>query len=93
MGALTDVPADSYGGVEFTQFGYEHVASDAPLTNLAGGSIHWTRGGTEMYRVTGDAFGADDVVEVSQRLIPQEPMVCRFCKLRRWGLTRWFSLL
>jgi hypothetical protein len=74
ISALTNVPAGSYteGGAQFTAFGYEHTVS---VDNPALASLHWSRGTTEVFRVTGEALAAPADASIFQRLISEEPMV------------------
>jgi hypothetical protein len=74
ISAFTNVPAGSYteGGAQFTAFGYEHTVN---VDDPASASLHWSRGTTEVFRVTGEALGASADGTLAQRLISEEPMV------------------
>lgn len=89
VSALINVPAGAYtsDGSDFVTFGYEHFAnSDSPMD----GFISWSMGGSEVFKMTAAALIADRKTQVSNRLVPEEPMV-RFLVLA-WRLSRLIRL-
>jgi hypothetical protein len=54
-------------------FGYEHFANPSSPTD---GFISWSMGGSEVFKMTAAALVADRKTQVSNRLVPEEPMVC-----------------
>lgn len=74
ISALIKVPAGAYAsdGTEHATFGYEHFANPSSPTD---GFISWSMGGSEVFKMTGAALVADSKTLVSNRLVPEEPMV------------------
>ena len=71
------MPAGAYAsdGSDFVTFGYEHFAnSDSPMD----GFISWSMGGSEVFKMTAAALIADRKTPLSNRLVPEEPMVRLF---------------
>lgn len=74
VSALISVPAGAYAGdgSDYVTFGYEHFANPGSPTT---GSISWSMGGSEMFKMTAAALVANDKTQISNRLVPEEPMV------------------
>ena len=68
------MPAGAYasGGSDHATFGYEHFADPSSPSN---GFISWSMGGSEVFKMTAAALVADRKTLVSNRLVPEEPMV------------------
>ena len=77
ISALISVPAAGYAsdGSEYVTFGYEHFANPSSPTS---GFVSWSMGGAEVFNMTAAALVADPKTQVSNRLVPEEPMVCFF---------------
>lgn len=86
ISALISVPAAAYasGGSGYVTFGYEHFANPSSPTS---GFVSWSMGGSEVFNMTAAALVADRKTQVSNRLVPEEPMVrfCFFTMLRLFG--------
>ena len=68
------MPAGAYAGdgSDHATFGYEHFANPSSPSD---GFISWSMGGSEMFKMTAAALVADPKTLVSNRLVPEEPMV------------------
>ncbi|KAJ7645569.1 glycoside hydrolase family 16 protein [Mycena polygramma] len=71
ISALTYIPDTVYGGQDYGVYGFEYWADP---DNRDDGYITWVSSGTESWTLTPPAVGPDQTVEISQRLIPEEPM-------------------
>ena len=74
MSALTNLPDDMFqgSGANFKTLGFEYWANPK---NRDEGFITWQSNGQPSVRMGASAVGPDPETEVSQRLIPEEPMV------------------
>lgn len=74
VSALTNLNGTSYadGGAEWTTFGFEYWANPDARDE---GYIEWVAGGPS-FKVGAHAFAGDQSLNISDRLIPEEPMVC-----------------
>ena len=74
VSALIKVPAGAYAndGSDHATFGYEHFADPSSPND---GFISWSMGGSEAFKMTAAALVADRKTLVSNRLVPEEPMV------------------
>jgi hypothetical protein len=75
ISALTYIPDTGYGGEQYLTYGFEYWADPS---NRDDGYITWVSNGKESWSMTAGAVGADSTAEISQRLIPEEPMVRAF---------------
>lgn len=68
------MPAGAYAsdGSDHATFGYEHFANPS---SPGDGFISWSMGGSEVFKMTAAALVADRKTLVSNRLVPEEPMV------------------
>ncbi|KAJ7066571.1 glycoside hydrolase family 16 protein [Mycena amicta] len=71
VSALTYIPDTVYSNEDYGVYGYEWYSNPSKRDE---GYITWISSGTESWTVTADAIGPDEAVEISQRLIPEEPM-------------------
>ncbi|KAJ7729678.1 glycoside hydrolase family 16 protein [Mycena maculata] len=71
VSALTYIPSTVYSDEDYGTYGFEWWSDP---DNREDGYITWVSNGTESWSITADAVGADSTVEISQRLIPEEPM-------------------
>lgn len=72
VSALTYIDDDVYGGENFATYAIE-VWSNKDARDE--GYIQWYSQGKESWKVTAGSVGADSTTEISERLIPEEPMV------------------
>lgn len=73
VSAVTDINNADYNDQGYATYGYEWWSDPK---NRDDGYITWLSQGTHAWTITSQTIGADSVSEVSQRLIPEEPMVC-----------------
>ncbi|KAJ7695966.1 glycoside hydrolase family 16 protein [Mycena rosella] len=71
VSALTYIPDTAYGEQEYVVYGFEYWSDP---DNRDDGYITWVSDGAESWTMTAAAIGADPAVEISQRLVPEEPM-------------------
>ncbi|KAJ7432331.1 glycoside hydrolase family 16 protein [Mycena latifolia] len=72
VSALTYIPSTGYSGADYVVYGFEYWSDP---DNRDDGYITWVSEGTESWTMTAAAIGADTAVEISQRLVPEEPMM------------------
>lgn len=72
LSALTDINSENYNNVGYATYGYEWWSD--PKDRDAG-YITWFSQGKPSWKITSKSIGPDSVTEISQRLIPEEPMV------------------
>lgn len=74
VSALTDTNDTSYayGGAQWSTFAFEYWSNP---DNRDEGFITWVAG-SPVFRVDNHVFTGDPSVNISNRLIPEEPMVC-----------------
>ena len=73
VSAVTYINDSVYNNQEYGIYGYEWYSNPS---NRDEGFITWYSSGVESWKVTAASIGADSDTEISQRLIPEEPMVC-----------------
>ncbi|OAX42120.1 glycoside hydrolase family 16 protein [Rhizopogon vinicolor AM-OR11-026] len=71
LSAVTYIDSENYNGQGFAQYGYEWWSNPS---NRPEGYIQWYSEGQETWKVTSASIGADTTVDISARLIPEEPM-------------------
>ncbi|KAJ6557272.1 glycoside hydrolase family 16 protein [Mycena vulgaris] len=71
VSALTYIPATAYSGDGYAVYGFEYWSDP---NNRDDGYITWVSDGVQSWTMEAAAIGADSAVEISQRLIPEEPM-------------------
>ena len=83
ISALTDIDSNNYNNVGYATYGYEWWSDPS---DRDAGYITWYSQGKPSWKITAATIGPDDVTEISQRLIPEEPMVSTIilslCKVR-----------
>lgn len=72
VSALTYIDEDVYNDENYATYGVEYWSN---RDNRDEGYITWYSQGTPSWKVTAGSIGADSEVEISERLIPEEPMV------------------
>ena len=72
VSAVTFTDADNYNGSAFGMYGVEWWSD---MNNRQDGHVTWYATGQKSWQITSASVGPDPVSEVSQRLIPEEPMV------------------
>ncbi|KAJ7212286.1 glycoside hydrolase family 16 protein [Mycena pura] len=75
VSALTYIPSTVYSDEDYAVYGYEWWSNPSDRDE---GYITWVSNGTQSWTITAAAIGADETVEISQRLIPEEPMYLIF---------------
>ena len=73
VSAVTNIDSSNYNGSGFSTWGLEWWSD---MKNRGDGYISWFSEGQKSWTITSGSIGADPVSQVSQRLIPEEPMVC-----------------
>jgi hypothetical protein len=77
ISAVTYINSENYNGQNFAQYGYEWWSNP---NNRPEGYIQWYSEGQKSWKITASSIGADTTVDISSRLIPEEPMVsCLLC--------------
>ncbi|KAJ7075867.1 glycoside hydrolase family 16 protein [Mycena belliarum] len=71
VSALTFIPDTAYGAQDYTVYGFEYWSDPK---NRDDGYITWVSDGKESWTMRAAAIGPDTQVNISQRLIPEEPM-------------------
>ena len=77
LSALTDISSNNYNNVGYATYGYEWWSDPS---DRDAGYITWYSQGQPSWKITAGSIGSDPVSEVSQRLIPEEPMVNSYFK-------------
>jgi hypothetical protein len=72
VSAVTYISSENYNGQAFAKYGYEWWSNP---NNRPEGYIQWYSEGQPTWKVTSASIGADSTVDISARLIPEEPMV------------------
>lgn len=72
ISAVTYTDSANYGGNAYATYGFEWWSDE---NNRDDGYIQWESSGTPSWKVTAGSVGADSSVQVSQRLISEEPHV------------------
>lgn len=72
ISSVTDISSNNYNNVGYATYGYEWWSD--PKDRDAG-YITWFSQGQPSWKITAGSIGPDPASEVSQRLIPEEPMV------------------
>ncbi|KAJ6619541.1 glycoside hydrolase family 16 protein [Mycena sp. CBHHK59/15] len=71
VSALTYINSSVYSGEAYGVYGFEYWSDP---DNRNDGYITWVSNGAESWGITAATIGPDSTVEISQRLIPEEPM-------------------
>ena len=72
VSALSDIDSKNYNNAGYTTYGCEWWSDP---NNRDDGYITWFSQGKPSWKITAQTIGPDPVTQVSQRLIPEEPMV------------------
>lgn len=72
VSAVSYVDSANYNDAGYAAYGYEWFFDKKQRQN---GYITWYSGGAETWTITSATIGADPISQVSDRLIPEEPMV------------------
>lgn len=78
VSAVTDINSSVYNDQEYGIYGYEWYSNPS---NRDEGFITWYSSGEEAWKITAASLGPDSETDISQRIIPEEPMV-RICYLK-----------
>jgi beta-glucanase (GH16 family) len=71
LSAVTYIDNSVYDGQAYAPYAYEWWSE----SNRENGYITWYSNGAKTWSITADAVGPDPISQVSQRLIPEEPLV------------------
>jgi hypothetical protein len=72
LSAVTFINGNDYNNQAYAPYGYEWWSDPGDRSN---GYITWYSNGAQTWTVTAASIGLDPISQVSQRLIPEEPMV------------------
>lgn len=72
VSAVTDIDNANYNDAGYTTYGYEWWSDP---NNRDDGFVTWYSEGTPAWTMTAATIGPDTTTEISQRLVPEEPMV------------------
>lgn len=72
VSSVTYINDSVYNDQEYGIYGYEWYSNPS---NRDDGFITWYSSGVESWKVTAASLGPDSETEISQRIIPEEPMV------------------
>ncbi len=72
VSAVTYIDETLYNGTGYGAYGYEWFSNPDKRDE---GYITWYSNGVESWTITAGTIGADSTVEISERLIPEEPLV------------------
>jgi len=72
VSALTDINSANYNGTGYAPYGYEWWYDSE---NRQNSFVTWYSDGLPTWTATSATIGPDSITEISQRLIPEEPMV------------------
>ena len=75
VSALTNISSSDYGGTAFAPFAYEWWSNPNQRQE---GYVQWYSEGQEAWRVTYGSLAGDSTTGISNRIIPEEPMVRRY---------------
>lgn len=78
VSAVTTIPDTVYNNTDYATYGYEWWSDP---DNRQDGYVTWLSQGVPSWTMNAETIGPDAVTEVSQRLIPEEPMVSVICRL------------
>ncbi|KAI0916764.1 hypothetical protein AcV5_007406 [Taiwanofungus camphoratus] len=71
VSALTSIDSGYYNGSSYASYGFEWYSNP---NDRSAGYIEWYTAGQPAWKITSGSLGPDSVTQVSQRLIPEEPM-------------------
>lgn len=72
ISGLTDLNSTNYNGSGYSTYAYEWWSDP---NDRSGGYIQWYTGGKETWKATYDTLAGDTTTGISNRIIPEEPMV------------------
>ena len=75
LSAVSDVNSSNYNGAGYAKYAYEWWSDP---NDRAGGYIQWYVGGKPTWKATYQSLAGDTTTGISNRIIPEEPMVCRW---------------
>ncbi|RPD62832.1 glycoside hydrolase family 16 protein [Lentinus tigrinus ALCF2SS1-6] len=75
ISAVSDIDSTAYAGQKYATYGFEWWSDPSKRND---GFITWVANGQKTWTMNADAIGADDTVEISQRIVPEEPMYIIF---------------
>jgi beta-glucanase (GH16 family) len=72
VSAVSNIGSQNYNNAAYATYGYEYWSDPSHRSD---GYITWFSEGKQTWRITPDSVGADDTARISERIIPEEPMV------------------
>lgn len=72
ISAVSDIDSAAYAGQEYARYGFEWWSNP---NNRGEGFVTWVSNNDRTWTMTADTIGPDDTVQISQRIVPEEPMV------------------
>ena len=72
VSAVSSISNQNYNNTAYATYGYEYWSNPS---HRGEGYITWFSEGKETWKITPDAVGADGTARISDRIIPEEPMV------------------
>jgi hypothetical protein len=80
ISAVTDLNATNYNGSGYSTYAYEWWSDP---NDRSGGYIQWFSGGKQTWKATYSTLAGDTTTGISNRIVPEEPMVRRwYCRGR-----------
>ncbi|KAG1715715.1 hypothetical protein ID866_1431 [Astraeus odoratus] len=75
LSAVSYIDSQNYNGENYATYGFEWWSNP---NDRASGYITWYSQSAQTWKITQDSMGPDSTVQISQRLVPEEPMYIIF---------------
>ena len=72
VSGVSYINSQNYNNAGYATYGYEYWSNPS---HRGDGYITWFSEGKQTWKVTHNAVGADSTARISERIIPEEPMV------------------
>jgi beta-glucanase (GH16 family) len=72
VSGVSAIDSDNYNNNAYTTYGYEYWSNPSRRKE---GYITWFSQGKQTWKITTDTVGPDSTARISERIIPEEPMV------------------
>ena len=79
ISALTGISSSGYNGSGYSTYAYEWWSDP---NHRSDGYVQWYSEGKETWRNTYATLSGDNITQISNRIIPEEPVVRRYCHRR-----------
>ena len=83
ISAVTDINNANYNDQGYAVYGYEWWSNPS---NRGEGFITWVANGQKTWTMTADTIGPDSTTQISERIVPEEPVVSLRPCLARAGM-------